>query len=279
MTRADPNVVHKPFFLPGSSGRLFALHMQPVDTGPPSRGVLFFPPFAEEMNKSRRMVSLQARRVAAMGYQVLLVDLYGTGDSEGDFGDARWDIWRADMLEAARWLQKNGASRLTLWGLRLGALLAMQIEADIRSNVDNILFWQPVVNGEAFFTQFLRLRIAGEMVSGGDKLTTRDLRCAFKKGETIEVAGYSIHPDLAAAIDPLTIDERISVAPAPVCCFQISPSGKPTAIGKRLGELRDSNGYATRVVALAGEQFWKSAEIAVVDEFLDLCTDWFDKLL
>ena len=68
----DPGctVVYNPFFLPGQSGKLFALHMKPSVSASPPHGVLFFPPFAEEMNKSRRMVSLQARRMVASGYQV-----------------------------------------------------------------------------------------------------------------------------------------------------------------------------------------------------------------
>ena len=278
MTPAEPRVVYRPFFLRGVAGRLFALHLQAAGDVVNSRGVLFFPPFAEEMNKSRRMVALQARRLAAMGYQVLLVDLYGTGDSEGDFADARWSMWRADMLQAALWLQKKGADRLTLWGLRLGSLLAMEIEPELRSSVDSIVLWQPVARGSTFMTQFLRLRVAGEMVSGGDKLTTRDLRHAFRRGDCVEIAGYTVHPEMAEAIDLLSVEDLIGEASAPLACFQVTLDGEPSGIGRRLVALREPKGNETSVVALTGEKFWQSAGIAVHDELLNLSSKWLEGL-
>ena len=66
---------------------------------------MYFPPFAEELNKSRRMVSMQARQFCHTAYAVLIVDLFGTGDSEGNFGDTDWEILQNDMCVALRWLQ------------------------------------------------------------------------------------------------------------------------------------------------------------------------------
>ncbi len=278
MTNPDPRLVHTPFFLPGPAGKLFALHLRPAGPELPKNGILFFPPFAEEMNKSRRMVSLQARRMAALGYQVLLIDLFGTGDSEGDFVDARWEGWRADMRTAVHWLQNNGARRLVLWGARLGALLAMETEVEFREVVDGVLLWQPVLKGESYLTQFLRLRIAGEMTAGGDKLTTADLRRVLQDGDTVEVAGYTLHPELGAAIDLLPIDDQVAGAPAPMACFQVTLSGQPTAVGKRLLALREPQGSDTRMIAMTGEQFWQSAEITVVEDLLAMSTDWLENL-
>jgi pimeloyl-ACP methyl ester carboxylesterase len=77
-------------------------------------------PFAEEMNKSRRMAALQSRALAAQGYAVLQIDLFGCGDSGGDFATRRGrngaTTSRRDAMAAAR---VSGA--ITLWGLRLGA--------------------------------------------------------------------------------------------------------------------------------------------------------------
>ena len=77
----------EPFFLDRASGSLFAIHHRAGAA--PCGTVLFIPPFAEEMNRARRMVALQARDLAAAGWDVLQLDLFGTGDSQGDFGDAR----------------------------------------------------------------------------------------------------------------------------------------------------------------------------------------------
>ena len=70
--------------------RRFAVLHWPAEPRVPLGLVVHAPAFAEEMNKSRRMVALQARALAEDGLAVLLVDPLGCGDSPGDFGDATW---------------------------------------------------------------------------------------------------------------------------------------------------------------------------------------------
>jgi hypothetical protein len=73
-----------PAFIDGSGGRLFTLYFAPDAAVSARGGLLFIPPFAEELNRSRHMVVKTARALAAAGWGVLLLDLFGTGDSEGD---------------------------------------------------------------------------------------------------------------------------------------------------------------------------------------------------
>ena len=98
------------FFLNGSAGRLFALLIRPngSQAAPVSRSVLYCPPFAEEANRTRRAAVLLGRRLADIGVASLIVDPYGTGDSEGDFSDARLSIWQDDLGIAADWLSEQG---------------------------------------------------------------------------------------------------------------------------------------------------------------------------
>ena len=114
-----------PFFLPSRRGALFAIDHPPSSAG--EQAVLYIPPFAEEMNKARRMVALQAAELARSGCRVLLLDLYGTGDSAGDFRDARWEFWLDDLTRAVEWLAGQGGRRVTLLGLRAGCLLALDL--------------------------------------------------------------------------------------------------------------------------------------------------------
>src|ERR1700712_1296748 len=124
-----------------SPGRRFCLlHRPPHDVA--AGAILFVHPFAEEMNKSRRMASLQARAFAQAGYAVLQCDLLGCGDSSGDFGDATWNDWIDDVADAAAWIGRRFDAPLTLWGLRAGCLVAA--EAARRKSLDcDFLFWQP----------------------------------------------------------------------------------------------------------------------------------------
>jgi exosortase A-associated hydrolase 2 len=197
------------FFLPTPHGQRYCLFHAPQGA---CRGALVYVhPFAEEMNKSRRMAATQARALAAIGYGVLQIDLAGCGDSDGDFGDARWDLWKHDVGAASAWLQQRLDRPVGLWGLRLGALLALDYARG--APVSQLLLWQPVLQGAAFMTQFLRLRVAGDMFdaseAGGGG--TKELRAQLQAGEALEIAGYLLAPELAASIDAL---DAAQLAPA-----------------------------------------------------------------
>ena len=99
----------------------------------PVRGaLLYLHPFAEEMNRSRRMAALQARELARKGWYVLQLDLSGCGDSEGDFGEATWEAWLHDAATAHAWLEQKTGYRPWAWGLRAGARLAAELARDGR---------------------------------------------------------------------------------------------------------------------------------------------------
>ena len=71
------------FFLPiddRADEVLFCL-FYPAQREIPLGSILYVHPFAEEMNKSRRMAALQAHGLAQAGYAVLQVDLRGCGES------------------------------------------------------------------------------------------------------------------------------------------------------------------------------------------------------
>ena len=73
--------------------------------------MLYIHPFAEEMNKSRRMAALQSRALAQAGYAVLQIDLLGCGDSSGDFGDATWQSWVSDVVLGCQWLRSQNPTQ------------------------------------------------------------------------------------------------------------------------------------------------------------------------
>jgi exosortase A-associated hydrolase 2 len=254
----------EPFFLRVDGGERFCLFHPPV--GAPRGALLYVHPFAEELNRSRRMAALQARALAAAGYGVLQIDLHGCGDSSGDFVDARWDGWKRDLHAASAWLDARLGQPLTLLGLRLGAALALDVAREAASAPAAVVLWQPVLAGQGFMTQFLRLRIAADMLAGGDGNQARAgiaaLRAALARGETLEVAGYELHPELVRAIDaldptvlaprglPLHWFEVAAVAERP-----IAPAAANTARAWR------ALGVQVQQRQVVGQQFWASPEI------------------
>ena len=60
------------------------------------------------MNKCRRMIAEVGRRLEGSGVGMLVVDLFGTGDSEGEFAQADWQRWKADLAGAVQWAAAEG---------------------------------------------------------------------------------------------------------------------------------------------------------------------------
>lgn len=192
------------FFLTTADGgrRLCLYH--PAAGATPLGAVLYVHPFAEEMNKCRRMAALQARQFAAAGYAVLQIDLLGCGDSSGDFGDASWHTWIDDVVQGAQWLAVRVAAPLLLWGLRSGCLLAAAAARRIEQPC-SFLFWQPTLSGKTVLQQFLRLKVAGDMLGGGARGSIDALRQTLAAGAAVEIAGYLLSPALAAGLEQATL--------------------------------------------------------------------------
>jgi exosortase A-associated hydrolase 2 len=259
----------EPFFLDGLPDRRFCLFHPPV--GHCRGAVLYVHPFAEEMNRSRRMAALQARALARLGYGVLQIDLYGCGDSSGDFGNARWGIWKDDLARASAWLDARLGQPLTLWGLRLGALLALDYAREARSPLRSVLLWQPVTKGSAYLTQFLRLRMAGDLLGdGAAQAGTGAMREALHAGTTIEIAGYDLAPELAAALDALDPLDAMT-PPCPVHWFEaLGAAGQTLPAGAaRTSAAWRERGVDLRLHAMHCPPFWTTPEITVSQEWLD----------
>ena len=252
----------EPFFLPAARGERFCIY-HPAE-GTPRGGIVYLHPFAEEMNKSRRMAALQSRMFAARGFAVLQIDLFGCGDSCGDFGDARWELWKEDAALAVAWLRLRVDDRIYLWGLRLGALLALDFAAGAEERYAGIVLWQPVVSGEQFLTQFLRLRVAGEMISAGAAKTgTQQLRGELNAGSRLEIAGYDLASGLAQAIDRLKLTELAPRTTA-VDWFEVVPEAGRTLppASRRVADAWLERGANVKVHTVAGESFWSTIEVA-----------------
>jgi exosortase A-associated hydrolase 2 len=236
----------EPFFFDADPGTRFSLYHAPDPQVPARCAILYVHPFAEELNRSRRMAMLQARRFAALGYAVLQIDLFGCGDSCGDFNAARWALWKRDLATAAVWLADRCGGPLYLWGLRLGGLLALDFAAT--TPVDGIILWQPVLHGRSGINDFLRQ---------GNERNCAELRAELLARGQIEVGGYELAAPLAQAID--ACEAGALAAPAcPVHWFassMASPSGL-AASAARLQQHWAGSGTTLHVYPIDGQPFW-----------------------
>jgi exosortase A-associated hydrolase 2 len=261
-----------PEFVDLKSGRLFSLKVSVSDVKQ-SKAVIFIPPFAEEMNKSRKMMKsmLEATGQHSDGF---LFDLFGTGDSEGHLANTSWDSWKQNLGDYVEYVVSRGDySSIEFVCLRTGSLLLNDWLNDIDSSkcawsIDGIHYWNPVVKAQQFVTQFLRLKLAAEMMrSDGDKRTTKDLMAELQQNGQLEVAGYMLNNVLIEEM----LEARISLPEcyAKTSLFYYDVSGRGTltpAISNAASSVRKTEGY--NIDTIKGLQFWSTQEISMSEELL-----------
>lgn len=259
-----------PMYIETERGRIFALHF--CSAQPPRAHFVFLPPFCEEMNRCRHLVASQAKQFANVGYSCLIVDPYGTGDSEGELADVSWQDWRADVLAGVQWCQRQSTAPVILWGLRLGALLALDIAASYGGQFNKLLLWQPVTNGKSYLTQILRARIAYLSGNSLQPETTEEMRSRLQQGENIEVAGYVLGGRLAKDIDDLTLASLSTLSGADIHWLQQSsrPDDPPsTGVQKAVDQLV-SQGNSVKLILFQSPPIWQLSERADCSHLLEM---------
>lgn len=258
------------FFLarePTGTGLRYCVLHRP-GAGVTARGaIVYVHPWCEEMNKSRRMAALQARRLAQCGWAVLQIDLAGCGDSSGDFGDASWAVWVDDVVAAAQWLRERFDAPLWLWGLRAGCLLACEA-ANKLEGPTRLLFWQPLTTGKTMLQQFLMLRLAGLMKDGKAQGLMQSLRDQIAAGNAVEVAGYTLSPSLADGLAAATLSPPASCKAA----IWLEVLAQPGAASPALVQAQQgwaSAGTEVQLGVAVGPAFWQTTEIEDATELID----------
>ena len=261
-------------FVQGLKGKLLVVVRRPVEpTG--SGFVLVVPPFAEEMNRCRRMLSDASIELARCGVGTVIPDLYGTGDSEGDFSDAAWSCWRDDLRCVNDWCCRCGDQISGVLGVRLGAALAVDLEArEMLPAVRCTVFWQPVFDGSRFLSQFLRLRIAAGLMELDRRESQDELRDQLRRGQTLEVAGYRLSGLLAADLEAIRPLDNLPDGLGEVHWMETvrDVASEMGAQSARLVGQWTKAGRRIQTHRFLGEPFWASTEIVRIKEMVDATT-------
>jgi uncharacterized protein len=253
------------FFLPAApaaraGGQRFCLFHAPA-SGAARGSVLVLHPFAEELNNTRRLVALQARALAQAGFAVLQIDLFGCGDSSGDFEDAQWDDWLTDAALGRQWLAGQTGGPLWVWGLRAGALLASTLAAQPLEDAEippGLLLWQPVPEGQQALQQFLRLHAASQWL-GRDAAATDAPARRLQRDESVEIAGYTLTPALARGLQQARLTPCPATGTRRLIWLDTSTQAAPTlspASERHIGAWRAA-GWSVHAEAVAGPAFWQ----------------------
>lgn len=248
------------FFLPADPGQRFCIFH--AAAGGQARGaIIYLHPFAEEMNKARRMAAMQARSMADAGFDVLQIDLLGCGDSSGDFSDATWCLWQKDVRLGYRWLRTQSQAPLTLWGLRAGCLLAANAAVNLPEKA-NFIFWQPALSGKQHWQQFMRLKMAGELAGGQAKGVAEQLRQQIAAGRSVEIAGYTVSPEFIREIEKAEL-QLAAERCGRIAWLEVSTREEATLapVSQRCIEQWLAAGCRVDARLVRGASFWQTTEI------------------
>ena len=258
-------------FMTVQGRRLFCVRRRARVT-PITMRVLVVPPFAEELNKCRRLLALCAQTLAAAGAEVWWPDLSGTGDSAGEFADACWSHWLDELcdFDLALALAAPGAAPAYL-AVRSGALLLDAASSRLRDfERAHVLLWQPVLEGGRYLQQFLRLRVMASRLRGRDE-SLPSLMTRLVQGELLEVGGYGLRAQLTDGLAAAQASAAMLGAARAVTVleFKNTTGASPSMPLVQFGAACQTLGCAALVRLIECEQFWTTQEISAPTVVID----------
>lgn len=251
--------------------RLFCVRRRALAI-PLTMRVLVVPPFAEELNKCRRLLALCAHRLAVAGAEVWCPDWSGSGDSAGEFADASWSDWVDELcaFDAALAQAAPGAAPVYV-ALRSGALLLAAASSRLPDfRLAQVLLWQPLLDGGRYLQQFLRLRVMASRLSGHDESLQGLLAC-LAQGELLEVGGYGLRAQLTAGLaaaqaSPASLGAARALT---ILEFKSTPGASPSLPVVEFVAACQTLGCAASAHLVECEQFWATQEICAPTVVID----------
>jgi exosortase A-associated hydrolase 1/exosortase A-associated hydrolase 2 len=222
----------------------------------------------DEQALSRRMLAHAARGMAEAGWWMLTVDPFGTGDSAGDHGEASLERWRDDLGEAACRLRMQAPhGPLVLLGIRLGALLAVDLARLLPQPPQGLVLWNPPARGAALVDPLRRLARLG--LRDGDSREREGQDAPGSAATPMRLAGWPIAPALLEGLRGLRLDAATAPASpgAGIHVIQtqrmagddMALTAPPPAIAAALATWEQS-GWQARFSTLVGEPWWSAMD-------------------
>lgn len=195
------------------SSQIFLAHYLPLDqtvdkAGRGTSAVVLVPPFAEELNRSKRMYILCARLLANSGIHAICFDYSGTGDSSGEWGEFCYSDWVNDLHEVYRYAGKYTFD-ISFIALRFGALVLMDAMLEHQMTAGKSLFWDPLENGDLLTRQLVRMKIAAAMSDNAKKITNKEVIESIENNGFLESAGYHLPQSMLDDINTKKISSNI----------------------------------------------------------------------
>ncbi len=207
---------------------LFGWYHPPIAKKGSGRAVVLCPPLGYEGICAFPALRMFAERLSQAGFAVLRFDYDGTGDSGGvDSDPGRVRAWIDSVSDAVSEVRAlSGASEVCLFGVRMGATLAL-VAASERGDVDRLVLWNPCPTGRAYVREMRAFRIfaeqSGELASrpraegdasdeSGGFLLTKDTLESLKSLDPAKLTKRAAPSILILGRDDVPNDDKLARA-------------------------------------------------------------------
>lgn len=256
------SMIEEPFFFSNKHYRLFSVLHHPLDAKSPhsETGIIFCDPFVEEKLWTHRVLVNFGRLLAKNSYWVLRFDCMGHGDSDGNYEDSSVETRLSDIDRAVGVLkEKTGVKRVVLLGARFGGTLGA-LAATLNDNVNAVILWNPITNGEKYFQECLRANLTTQMTTYRKiKYTREQMVRDLLDGKPINIEGYLISSQFYKEISQIRLAETLKGYDRPLFMVQIYKEDQ-VKIDPAFQELSDSwekEGKPAQFTAVKGAPFWR----------------------
>ena len=268
--------MEKALFIEGDV-RLFGMLFLPEPEIRKAIGFVVIHPFAEEKKSSHRTLVELSRELYQKGFPVLMFDLRGCGDSEGNFGSVRLYDWLRDIDRAIGVLKSHiQLPKLGIIGLRLGAYLSLSYTSQ-HQNFSEYIWIEPVLKPLDYLRKSLRHKLMKELCTDGKITSNRNnLLQELQNNTGIDFDGYEIgsglYYDLTEDYEKESIQQKLESIQKGLM-VSVSMNGKETKAVQEIRTLKPELHYDT----VKMELFWNKVDdidsenlISVICNYLTL---------
>ena len=181
----------------GYTKKLFGMLFTPDDIPKRETAFLIIHPFAEEKKSAQRTLVDLARNLSSNGIPVLMFDLQGCGDSEGDFGSIDLNNWLNNINSAVNYLKQTVAvESIGVIGVRFGCYLSLLYE-DLWGGITESFLIEPILTPIEYLRKSLRQKLIKELYTSGETTSSRSqLLQDLQLEKSIDFDGYEVSGSL-----------------------------------------------------------------------------------
>lgn len=258
------------FYFGPPSRRLFGVLDGP--SGNPHAGLVFCPPFGDEMASTYAALARWSKELARKGVAVLRFHPFGTGESDGTFADFTLSGALNDVSAAASYLcLRTGLARVGLFGARFGGLLAAQCAQTVAPEF--LILWSPITDSQQYFRNLLRTRLTADLIhrrAHEVKVTTQSMVEEFQEGRCVDVLGNQFSPELFHQMTAGPLWPEQPPAPSVLWLSRPADGAQSTALTQKW----TGSGGKVQFQLLPEAPFWEQLSRVFPEKFAATSETW-----